>query len=414
MKHDLGGIIPVKSKMKSGFLASIALFVAVALITFPKDALEASMRGIDMWWGTVFPSLLPFFVTAELLIGFGVVRFIGVLFEPIMRPVFNVPGVGSFVWAMGMASGYPSGAKLTARLRQEKQLTKVEAERLVSFTNASNPLFIIAAVSVGFFHDASLGFLLAVVHYSSNALVGFCMRFYGKEKEHGHNPRVRGLSIIKAFHELHETRLKDNRPFGKVFGDAVIQSVQTLLMIGGFIIMFSVFTALLHAIGLATLISNGIGVILASFHLPTELALPLFSGLFEITLGAQMISNTNVIDLLPQAIILSFIFAFNGFSVQAQVASILAETDIRFIPYFFARILHGIFASGLVILLFPYLYSNQAFETNKLIPAFLSTETQGSFQLYAALQEYGPIITLTSLFVTFLIILQRIWDEKNS
>ncbi len=400
--------------MKSGFLASAALFVAVALITFPKDALEASIRGIDMWWGTVFPSLLPFFVTAELLIGFGVVRFIGILFEPIMRPVFNVPGVGSFVWAMGMASGYPSGAKLTARLRQENQLTKIEAERLVSFTNASNPLFIIAAVSVGFFHDAQLGFLLAVVHYSSNALVGFCMRFYGKEKDPKPSYRAKGLTISRAFHELHETRLKDSRPFGKVFGDAIIQSIQTLLMIGGFIIMFSVFTALLHAIGLATLISNGIGVILVAFHLPTELALPLFSGLFEITLGAQMIANANVINLLPQAIILSFIFAFNGFSVQAQVASILAETDIRFFPYFFARIIHGVFASGLVILLFPYLYSNHALETNKFIPAFLSTETQGSFQLYTALQEYGPIITLASLFVAILILLNRIRYEKNS
>lgn len=400
--------------MKSGFLASAALFVAVALITFPKDALEASLRGIDMWWGTVFPSLLPFFVTAELLIGFGVVRFIGVLFEPIMRPVFNVPGVGSFVWAMGMASGYPSGAKLTARLRQENQLTKIEAERLVSFTNASNPLFIIAAVSVGFFHDAQLGFLLAVVHYSSNALVGVCMRFYGKEKDPKPSYRAKGLTISRAFHELHETRLEDSRPFGKVFGDAIIQSIQTLLMIGGFIIMFSVFTALLHAIGLATLISNGIGVILVAFHLPTELALPLFSGLFEITLGAQMIANANVINLLPQAIILSFIFAFNGFSVQAQVASILAETDIRFFPYFFARIIHGVFASGLVILLFPYLYSNHALETNKYIPAFLSTEKQGSFQLYTALQEYGPIITLVSLLVAILILLNRVWYEKNS
>ncbi len=101
--------------------------------------------------GSRISVITAFFITAELLIGFGFVKFIGVLCEPIMRPLFNVPGVGSFAWAMGMASGYPTGAKIATRLREEKQLTRIQAERLVSFTNASSPLFIFGAVSVGFF-----------------------------------------------------------------------------------------------------------------------------------------------------------------------------------------------------------------------------------------------------------------------
>ncbi|WP_079709345.1 sporulation integral membrane protein YlbJ [Paraliobacillus ryukyuensis] len=395
----------MKSKLKSALLAIGSLTVAIGLITFPNHTLQASLRGVDMWWGTVFPSLLPFFITAELLISFGVVRFIGVLFEPIMRPLFNVPGAGSFVWAMGMASGYPSGAKLTARLRQEKQLTKIEAERLVSFTNASNPLFIVAAVSVGFFHDASLGFLLAVVHYVSNALVGVCMRFYGKNKDAGHEPR-NYLSFAKAFEELHETRLNDRRPFGKILGDAIINSVQTLLMIGGFIILFSVISMLFAQVGIAAFLSNGLGVILQLFHLPTELALPMFSGLFEITLGAQLIADTTNTGLLAQAIIVSFVFAFNGLSVQAQVASILAETDIRFFPYFFARLLHGLFASGLTILLFPYLYHPEKTTTGtQFISVFSPLTTQNNLNMYQTLIHFGPMITIVSLGVAFALLL---------
>ena len=34
-----------------------------------------------MWWEVVFPSLLPFFILSELLIGFGVVKFVGLLLE---------------------------------------------------------------------------------------------------------------------------------------------------------------------------------------------------------------------------------------------------------------------------------------------------------------------------------------------
>src|SRR5699024_8315207 len=142
--------------------ASVTIFITFLLIKFPDQVLDASIRGLNIWWEVVFPSLLPFFITAELLIGFGVVTFIGVLFEPIMRPIFNVPGAGSFAWVMGMASGYPSGAKISTRLREDGQLTRVEAERLISFTNASSPLFIFGAVAVGFFHDAKLGLLIAV------------------------------------------------------------------------------------------------------------------------------------------------------------------------------------------------------------------------------------------------------------
>ena len=85
--------------------------------TPPQAALQASIRGLNIWWEVVFPSLLPFFIIAELLISIGVVKFIGVILEPLMRPLFRVPGIGGFVWAMGMASGF-AGAKLSARLRK--------------------------------------------------------------------------------------------------------------------------------------------------------------------------------------------------------------------------------------------------------------------------------------------------------
>ena len=123
----------MKARLKSLLLAACALLLAICLLIMPNETLSASKRGLDIWTSSVFPSLLPFFVMGEILIGFGVVHFIGVLFEPVMKPIFNVPGVGSFIWAMGMASGYPAGAKFTARMRQEGQLNKVQAERLIAF-----------------------------------------------------------------------------------------------------------------------------------------------------------------------------------------------------------------------------------------------------------------------------------------
>ncbi len=203
----------LKSKSKTVLLATSVTMMAVGLIIFPQESFEASKGGLNIWWTIVFPSLLPFLIFSELLISFGVVRFIGVMLEPFMRPLFRVPGVGGFVWAMGLASGFPAGAKFTVRLRQEEQLTRIEAERLVCFTNSSNPLFLFVAVAVGFFHNPHLGIILALSHYLGNICVGIIMRFYRWKEEKSHAKELTKLpSIRQAFGQMHRTRIKETRP----------------------------------------------------------------------------------------------------------------------------------------------------------------------------------------------------------
>lgn len=406
--------------MKTIFLAGTTILLTVFLIHYPSEALSASLRGLTMWAEVVFPSLLPFFITAELLLAFGVVKFLGVLFEPIMRPLFNVPGAGSFGWMMGMASGYPTGAKISARLREEKQLSRIEAERLVSFTNNSSPLFIFGAISVGFFHDARLGILLAVCHYGSNALVGFIMRFHGIKSESktdqykAQKMKFKLPSLMKALRSMHQTRMKDARPLGEVLGDAVLQSIKTLVMVGGFIILFSVMIRLLHLVHVSVMFSNIFKFIFIAIGIPPELALPFFSGLFEITLGATLIAQTDVNSLLHQAVIVSFILGFNGFSIQAQVASILAKTDIRFAPYFIARILHGILASCLTFLLYKPLYLNQAAYGKSDIPVFGQTANNIFEYLFHIIKMTGPFLTCFFLFIALLLIAGKMKRDGSS
>lgn len=396
------------------FLASGTVFLALCMITFPEESFNASIRGLNMWWEVVFPSLLPFFIVAELLISFGVVKFIGVVFEPIMRPIFNVPGVGGFALSMGMASGYPAGAKISARLREEKQLSKIEAERLISFTNASSPLFIFAAISVGFFHDVKLGLLLAVCHYAGNILVGMCMRFHGKKQESTSKKTYSRAPIGQAWREMHESRIQDKRPLGVVLGDAVINSIQTLLMIGGFIIFFSVLTKLITVIGIAKLFGVIFAFVFQQFGIPADFALPFFSGLFEITLGAQSISDTTTNVLLSQVAIVSFILGFNGFSVQAQVASILAKTDIRFIVYFVSRLLHGVIASVLTILLFKPLYlSRSAPAIREELPVVKTPGEQPLSTFLYDLQQIGPLFTIGCIAVGVFILITRLHRPIN-
>lgn len=406
----------LKSKIKTIFLAVCISVIAASMIAFPQQALDASIRGLNMWWEIVFPSLLPFFIVSEMLIGFGVVKFIGVLLEPLMRPLFKVPGVGGFVWAMSMASGSPSGAKLTARLRQEDQLSKLEAERLVSFTNSSNPLFIFGAVSVGFFYNPHLGVILAIAHYLGNITVGLLMRFYGRKEEPPTKSKEKRVSIRDAFSALHRTRIKDNRPIGKLLGDAVMSSIQTLLMIGGFIILFSVINKLLYLLGITAFLAGFVEIILRMAGINEMLSMPFISGLFEITMGSQLTSQIQDATLMHQIVIVSFILGFSGFSVQAQVASILAPTDIRFKPFFVARLLHGLFAGFYAMLLWKPVYL-RFFNTEKPSNAMpvmnrLAEEGTKLADFHFALAAAGPIITLLSLMLYITIYMTRINDRN--
>ncbi|GGE41180.1 sporulation integral membrane protein YlbJ [Pullulanibacillus camelliae] len=401
-----------RTRLKTYVIALFALFIAGTIIAFPKISVEASLSGLKMWWNIVFPSLLPFFIVAELLIGFGVVTFIGALLEPIMRPVFKVPGVGGFVLVMGMASGFPAGAKMTARLYEEKKLSKIEAERLAGFTNFSNPLFLFGAIAIGFFKKPELGIVLALSHYIGNLLVGLCMRFYkgnealrSKEKDQRRSFIFSPKNIIRAFDAMHQERIKQKKPFGKMLGDAVQSSVSTLLMVGGFIILFSVFNRILDAINATELIASFFKLILSSLHMSPKLGTALVPGLFEITVGANRVSQVDA-PLLQQVMLVAFILGFGGFSIQAQVTSILSDVRLSVKPFFVGRLLQGIFSAIIVIFLFRIfaIHSDEPKKETLLNTLAPIKESYSQLQLHSTeYLQFGSLITLITL-ITYILL----------
>jgi len=403
------------SKLKTIILASFALFLATSLVIYPKTSVDAALSGLKMWWNIVFPSLLPFFIVSELLIGFGIVTFIGVLLEPVMRPIFKVPGVGAFVFAMGLCSGFPAGAKITARLYEQQKISKTEAERLASFTNFSNPLFMFGVIAVGFFQNASLGIVFALAHYIGNISVGLIMRLY-KRNEQSEAPSVKFSPsiLVHALASMHRERIKNKRPIGKMLGDAVQNSVSTLLMVGGFIILFSVLNQLLMELGISQWIAIFFQHLLTLLSMAPELGSALVPGLFEITVGAKSTSELHV-PLIEAVIIVSFILGFGGFSIQAQVASILAEVKLNAKPFFVGRLFHGLisaFTAGVLFRWFAITDSTE--ETHKAIPVIGSIWqdiSEKNLWGWSAIQ-WGSFITLSTLIIYILYIAVRQYKQS--
>lgn len=335
-----------------------ALLIVLLMAVFPSQTLESALRGLSIWWQVLFPALFPFFVISELLLGFGIVHFFGKLLDPLMRPLFRLPGIGSFVVTMGYVSGYPVGARLTAQLWEQGLVKRAEGERLVAFTTTSDPIFLIGAVSVGFFHNAALAPLLAAAHYGGAFIIGLLMRFHDRHEpvteSHRRAPSRRASRLVEATKAMHEARLMDGRSLGKLLQDSIQSALRLMMVVGGLVVFFSVVMELLTHAGVVEALAEGLRFLFGAVGLPAKLADAIVFGLFEVTLGARAAGEAGT-GLMHQAAIAAWILSWGGLSVHAQVLSLLSRTDLRYMPLMLARLTHAFISVALVYLLWGWL-----------------------------------------------------------
>lgn len=339
-------------------ILAYACFISLVLTcVYPVETFQAAIRGVSIWWDVLFPSLFPFFVLSELLLGFGIVHFIGKLLDFFMRPFFRLPGIAGFIVAMGFISGYPVAARLSAKLYEQQLISAKEAERLIAFTTTSDPIFLIGAVSIGFFHSYDIAFLFAIVHYGTAILLGLALAIYDRIKYpqsnialHRHVPFT---SIVnRALKAMIEAREAEPRSSSQLFSDAIFVAIRLMIIVGGLVVFFSVLLQLLTSTnGLSLFIYIG-DYILSLIGLPTGFIQAIFPSLFEVTLGAKEASLAPL-PFIHQAAIGVWALSFAGFSVHAQIASLISHTPIRYVPFLKIRFIHACLASTCLYILWP-------------------------------------------------------------
>lgn len=395
-----------------------SLTLGIIMISFPEACWVAGTRGLAIWWNVLFPSLFPFFVISEIMLGFGIVHFLGKLLDPVMRPLFRIPGSGGFVAAMGFASGYPVSAKLATKLRQQGIISRIEGERLVGFTTTSDPIFLIGAVSVGFFGNPKLAAILAIAHYGSALIVGLCMRFYGYSHENNHSTSKQSItkqpqrfSLRAAVKAMHDARMNDGRSLGELLQQAISSSLQLMAVVGGLVVFFSVILEVLTVSNVMSIFYSSLHHLLPLILLPAELAEPFVGGLFEVTLGAKAAASPVGVPMIYKTAAAAFILSWGGLSVHAQVASILNGSDLRYLPFLFARILHAVLSAILVLLLWNPL---RAYQT-VFVPSFMINGRElSAWRLWPNLFIYCLVIIASMLILSIVVrSIQRIISEKR-
>jgi sporulation integral membrane protein YlbJ len=337
-------------RLKRNLLPLLFLGFTFCLLIFSKSNLPAVKSGLSLWANSVVPSLFPFFVATELLMHTNVITLFGNLLNRFMKPLFNIRGEGSFAFIMGIISGYPVGAKIASNFRQNNICSKEECERLLSFTNNSGPLFIIGTVGILMFKNTTIGILLFVTHLLACITVGFIFRYWKKDKN-----TFLAVSSSSFFNQSKKSASFSN--LGEILAESITSSISTILLIGGFVVIFSSIISIFKASGLLNSLTILLRPLFQSLNIDTSFIQGILTGILEITNGIHTISSIPCKKISLNIIFTAFLLGFGGISVLLQVWSITSKTDLSIKPYVYGKLLQGILAafySYLLMNIFPF------------------------------------------------------------
>ncbi len=287
-------------KKRLPFLLILLLFCF--LLCFPKLSLEASKRGLLLWFDTLLPTLLPFLVLSQLILKTPCILLVEKLFGGIFQKVFHCSKTGAFCAICGFLCGYPVGARLIALQIKEQTMSKEEGQYLLAFCNNVSPMFCISyGILYGIGSPKPLPYLLML--YGSALLFGLFTR-----------PRQ-----ITGNIEAVKKQTSSTEPVFRLIDVCIIDSFLILIKLCGYLILFSMITQ-----GLLALIGTG------HLYLRTGLA-----ALLEITNGLSYLSG------LPHGTLRSAIgiaaLSFGGLCCFFQTSSVLSDTPLSLKQYFFDK-----------------------------------------------------------------------------
>lgn len=311
-------------KYKSYLMIIPVLFY---MLLFPLDAFQASCRGLNLWFETVLPSLLPFIILSNILISMDVISLLSGRISHLWKILFGTSSYGAYVFFLGLMCGYPMGAKLCADLWKSGKLSEDEANYLLTFTNNASPVFISSFLVLNIWKNQNFMFPAFAILYGANIL---CMTIF----------RIRNFlfknkkTITACETVFHKKEVSLSESIGKLIDTSIMNGFEVITRLGGYIILFS-------------LIASMTEKIFASY----TVLLPAIAGIMELTTGVHTIA-TSVWNIKTQYAAIFFCTAFGGISTLAQTRSVLQGTPLSFRTYCTAKILNGIFAYTLFLLYF--------------------------------------------------------------
>ena len=372
--------------MKRKLFIVMTVGMIILFTIMPSVVSEGAKDGLLLWFMAIVPSLLPFMILSGILVKLKTTKYINRFLRPLFGLVFGVSDGGSYPILIGFLAGCPIGAKTAAQLYKDGEIKREEAQYLMMFCNNLSPMFLIEFIGVKSL-DVKNPFLIFVVVAGSAVINAWIVRkkltvreksshgsrdkkmivnvykngsdgksfnvwkklSYKKAERIGESVKFeknlndgKKLSNRKDERSRENVKTEKNYPVMDAVDESIADSCETILKIGGYIILFSIITSIIEYIipekyDVAGCIAAGI----------TEVS----TGAMQLA-GNEWLSGIRVIMTDAKTIVTVWLCAFGGISSVAQTYSVLSGTDLSIKKYVIAKIRQGFIAVILALLVF--------------------------------------------------------------
>ena len=316
MKSRLNSPVPKPQILKkAGAVAATVLLLAFLLLD-PVRASEASAAGLLLWFHTLVPVLLPFFILSSLLIALdGVSSLMGLLY-PILHRIFGCSRDGCFCLVSGFLCGFPTGARITGELVRTRHISVEEGDYLLGFCNNVSPAFLIGFCVTKSLGRPSLAGPALLLAFGIPLLFGLSTR------------RGRSFSSLPA-----EKKTSGSQISFKIADACIMSGLESILKLGCYIILFSLLAELSKSL---PCLSPALTCALTGF--------------LEITNGISLTAACTLPPRLSFALILGTA-SFGGLCGLAQTQGMIDGSGLSLARYLRAKLLTALSTAACALLL---------------------------------------------------------------
>lgn len=300
-------------KILSVLITAALLFF---LLTDPIHASEASAAGLLLWFNTLVPVLLPFFILSSLLIALDGVSYLTRFLYPVLHKIFGCSRNGCFCLAAGFLCGFPTGAKITGDLTRAGRISAEEGNYLLGFCNNVSPAFLTGFCMTKSLKRPDLAGPALLLAFGMPVLAGILTR------------RGRTFSSLPA-----EKKTSGSQISFKIADACIMNGLESILKLGCYIILFSMLARLLRGV-----------------PCPYPALTCALVGILEITNGISLTAAQDLPFWLSFGLILG-ISSFGGLSGMAQTQSMIQDSGLSILSYLKTKILTAIPAAVCALIL---------------------------------------------------------------
>jgi len=295
------------------------LLITACILSHSQLALGYALMGLQLWFDNMIPALLPFMILSGIMIRMNLTTLFTKVLYPVIRPLYRVSEQVCYAIIMGFLCGFPMGAKTVSDLLRRDMISKQEAEFLLCFNNNIGPVYFCSFVLP--LLNRKLLFPYVFGMYAIPLLYALILRYTAYRTLSGNQYTI-------PLHSRKNTAFPKPDLLNEV-DDSITSSVQSILSLGGYMILFNLFNLIPHVLA----------------GKPAYY----FAPLLEITGGLKLLG-----EKLPLYSLL--LLSFGGFSCIAQTNSCIKGTSLSINHYLKHKLILTTLTGGYYLgwyLLFP-------------------------------------------------------------